>query len=172
MNAHAIGVVSTVAKPTIMWLFHATLRRPSTLAANTPGSLLSVSGPGSSVRLFNSALDGTCLFGNGGGVLNAEGTIESIGNTCGIAGGGKFVNVPANQLGLGTLVDNGGFTWSVMPTPNSLAIGRAATTWCLFAFGLDQRGYPRPAQGIGCDIGAVQANGTPLTPEVFADGFE
>ena len=177
MNAHAIGVVSTAAKPTIMWLIHATLRRPSTLNPNTPGSLLSVTGPGSSVRLFNSALDGTCLFGNGGGVLNAEGNIESVGNTCGIAGAGNYVNVPANQLGLGTLADNGGFTWSVMPAPGSYTIGRAATTWCqlLFAldtFGLDQRRYLRPAGGIGCDIGAVQANGVPLTPEVFADGFE
>ncbi len=172
MNAHAIGVVSTVPKPTLMWLLHATLRRPSTLAANTPGSLLSVSGPSSSVRLYNSALDGTCLFGNGGGVFHAVGTIESIGNTCGIAGGGNFVNVPAGQLGLGALAGNGGFTWTAMPAPASFAIGRADPSYCALVIGMDQRRYRRPTDGIGCDIGAVQANGTPPTPEVFADGFE
>lgn len=126
--AHAIGVRSTVADPTILWLLHATLRRPSSVAPNVPGSLLAVSGGGASVRFFNSVLDGTCAFANGGSVLQAVGSIESIGNTCGIAGSGNYVNVPPGQLGLGALADHGGFTRSVMPAAGSLAVGNADAT--------------------------------------------
>lgn len=169
MNAHAIGVVSTAAKPTIMWLFHATLRRAPSVPATTLGSLLSVSGAGSSVRLFNSVLDGTCLFGNGGGVLQSVGSIESIGNTCGIAGSGNYVNVPAGQLGLGALADNGGFTASSMPVAGSYVIGRADPLWCRFV-GIDQRRHVRPADGIGCDVGAVERGA--LADTLFADGFD
>lgn len=170
MNAHAIGVVSTAADPTIMWLFHATMRRPSSVAAATLGSLVSVSGGGSSVRLFNSVLDGTCLFGNGGSILQAQGSIESIGSTCGIAGNGNFVNVPAAQLGLGALADNGGFTWSVMPSAGSFVLGRANTTWCLFTTGIDQRRYVRPVDGVGCDVGAVERGA--VSDVLFQDGFD
>lgn len=172
MTAHGIGVVSTVNKPAVIRLIHATLRRAASVSAPTLGSVLAISGPGASVFLLNSVLDGTCRFGNGGGVANAVGTIESIGNTCGIAGAGNYVAVSANQLGLGTLADNGGFTWSVMPGNGSYVIDRASATWCPLAFGLDQRRYQRPADFTDCDIGAVEREGTPSTAELFADGFE
>lgn len=168
--AHAIGVLSTAANPTILWLFHATMRRPSTVAASTLGTLVSVSGGGASVRLFNSVLDGTCLFGNGGSVFQAVATIESIGSTCGIAGSGNFVNVPAGQLGLGALADNGGFTWSSMPTAASYVVGRADPTYCRFAFGLDQRRHVRPADAVGCDVGAIERGAVEDT--LFADDFD
>lgn len=168
--AHAIGVHTTAANPTILWLFHATMRRPSSVPATTLGSLVSVSGPGGSVRLFNSVLDGTCLFGNGGNILQAQGSIESIGNTCGIAGSGNFVNVPAAQLGLGALADNGGFSESVMPSSGSHVLGRANTTWCLFTTGIDQRRHVRPANGIDCDVGAVERGA--VADSLFANGFD
>lgn len=170
MPAHAIGVRSTAADPTIMRLFHMTLRRPPSVAADAPGSLLTVVGGGASVVLYNSLLDGTCSFANGGGVALAKGNVESIGNTCGIAGEGNFVNVPVGQLGLGALADNGGFTRSVMPSAGSYAIGRADPTGCFFAFGVDQRRYVRPADGVGCDIGAVERDA--VSDMLFADGFD
>lgn len=168
--AHAIGVRSTAANPTILWLFHVTMRRPSSVAANTLGSLLTVSGSSASVLLQNTLLDGTCAFSNGGSVAQAQGSIESIGSSCGIAGSGNFVNVPAGLLGLGALADNGGFTRSVMPSAGSYAVGRANATWCRFVYGIDQRRYLRPADGVDCDIGAVERGG--LADSLFASGFD
>lgn len=169
-TAHTLGAVSTAADPTILWVFHSTLRRASSVAASTLGSLVSVSGAGSSVRLFNSVLDGTCRFGNGGAILQALGSIESIGNTCGLVTGDNFVNVPAGQLGLGALADNGGFTRSVMPAAGSFTIDRGDETACLFAFGLDQRRHVRPGGGIDCDVGAVERDAP--TDSLFADAFD
>ena len=170
INSHAIGVRTTTADPTIMWLFHVTMRRPTTVPATTLGSLLAVSGTGGSVRLFNTALDGTCKFLSGGSVLQAVGSIESIGNSCGIAGAGNLVNVPAAQLGLGTLADHGGYTHTFLPAAGSVLVGAASPTWCPFTFGIDQRRYVRPAGWIGCDVGAVEAGS--ISDVLFADGFE
>lgn len=171
-HAHAIGVVSTAANPSMMWLFHATMRRPAAMAASEQGSLLRISGAGAYVLLKNSVVDGTCLFNNGGSVMQAEGSIESPGNTCGLDIATNFVGITQNQLRLGALADNGGFTWSAKPNTGSVAINRATTNGCLPIAGMDQRRYLRPAGGIGCDIGAVEVEGVPETPEIFDDGFE
>ena len=102
-HAHAIGVVSTAANPSMMWLFHATMRRPAAMAASEQGSLLRISGAGAYVLLKNSVFDGTCLFNNGGSVMQAEGSIESPGNTCGLDIATNFVGITQNQLRLGAL---------------------------------------------------------------------
>lgn len=53
---------------------------------------------------------------------------------------------------LGALADNGGFSRTMLPNTGSAAINTAASSSCPLT---DQRAVPR-AQGIRCDIGAVE----------------
>jgi hypothetical protein len=165
---HAIGVYANSADPTILWMFHATLRRATSLTDATQGSLLTVRGGNSNVRLFNSVIAGSCAFGSGGALFQAEGNIESPGNTCGL-GSGNDTGVLFLQLHLGTFGDHGGFTHTYEPTLGSFLIDQAKETWCLFA-PLDQRRHVRPAGGVACDIGAVESGA--IADTIFADGVD
>ncbi len=169
-HGHTIGVDVTNSTPTSFWLFNATLRRASIVPSNLQGSVLSVKGTAANVRLYNSLVDGTCAFGSGGVLFQAEGNIESIGNTCGLLGvNNNRFNIPAIQLRIGSLADHGGFTETYLPASGSALLDTATPVWCQ-ASAIDQRRYLRPAGGIDCDIGAVEAGAAQDT--IFSDGFD
>jgi hypothetical protein len=59
---------------------------------------------------------------------------------------------------LGVLKDNGGPTWTEMPSPSSLAVNQGNPAGCAGISGtltVDQRGVKRPI-GAACDLGAVE----------------
>jgi predicted outer membrane repeat protein len=85
---------------------------------------------------YNLSADNSCAF-----FLNQTGDVN---------------NTPAQ---LGALADNGGATWTYLPTASSPLIDAAP---CLPDFGMDQRGVSRP-QSAACDIGAVERQPTPPT---------
>ena len=164
-----IGVPVTSNVSTLVWLFQTTMVRSNSVPASTPGSLLTVRGASANVRVFNSVLSGTCAFVSGGAMFQAIGNIESPGDTCEFPSSDNDVNVPGGMLQLGTLGDHGGFTETFEPEPGSVLIDNAVPIWCTLSR-LDQRRYVRPAGGIGCDIGAVEAGAGP--DSIFSDDFE
>jgi hypothetical protein len=167
---HTIGAYNNSSTPAIVWLFHVTMRRSAALEDDTPGSLLTVRGPTTDVRVENSALRGTCGFGGGGAILHGVGNAESIGDTCGLDPATNLVDMSPSQFAMGGLEEHGGFTRSFYPAPRlSFLIDAADLAFCE-AFGpLDQRRYARPA-GDGCDIGAVESEA--VEDSIFADAFE
>ena len=61
---------------------------------------------------------------------------------------------------------------TLLPGPGSAAVDAGDPATCGTApHDVDQRGVSRP-QGQACDIGAVEVEGVPETPEIFDDGFE
>ena len=168
---HTIGVYNNSSTPTIVWLFHVTMRRSLALDDATVGSLLTVRGPTTDVRIANSALYGTCGFGGGGAILQGIGNAEAAGDTCGLDAATNQVDLGPSQLALGSLADYGGFTRSFLPNSRlSVLVDAADEAFCA-AFGvLDQRGYARPAEGIGCDVGAIEVDA--VADVIFADAFE
>ena len=167
---HTIGVYNNGSAPSILWLFHATMRRSIVLEDDTVGSLLTVRGPSADVRVDNSALRGTCAFGGGGEITQATGNAESVGDTCTFDPATNLVEVSSFELSLGDLADHGGFTQTFYPTRASVLLDAAAEGFCMLFAPLDQRGYVRPADGIACDIGAVEV--AALSDAIFADGFD
>jgi hypothetical protein len=77
-------------------------------------------------------------------------------------------NQANTQAALGPLADNGGWTDTHMPLPESPLIDSGI---CLPGVTTDQRGASRP-HGPACDIGAVEAGALANGNTVFADGFE
>jgi len=59
-------------------------------------------------------------------------------------------NIVQPNLTIGSLRDNGGPTWTMMPPPDSPAVDAGQCN-----LPEDQRGVPRP-QGLACDIGSVE----------------
>ncbi|MEO8011050.1 MAG: choice-of-anchor Q domain-containing protein, partial [Dokdonella sp.] len=167
---HAIGVRAGSSEPTILWMFHATMRRASTLTATTVGSLLSIRGSAANVRVLNSLVDGTCAISEGGAMFQAVGNIESTGFTCGMNTTINQLGVPANALRIGSLAEHGGFTRTFLPQAGSPLLGNASSTWCPFTFGIDQRRFVRPTTWVGCDVGAVEAGA--VSDLLFDDDFE
>jgi len=100
----------------------------------------------------------------GTGSINDHGGNLDAGTSCGFG----TANSNAN-LDLGPLQNNGGPTQTMMPGPNSAAIGAGLGSACSASpvDGLDQRGASR-SQGSTCDSGAVEV----VTDRIFADGFE
>jgi hypothetical protein len=167
---HTIGVYNNSSTPTILWLLHVTMRRSLALTDTTTGSLLTVRGPTTDVRVDNSALHGTCGFGGGGAIVQGVGNAEASGDTCGFDAATNQVDVNASQLALGDLDDHGGFTRSFYPNDRLSVLVDAADDAFCSAFGeLDQRGYARPA-GERCDIGAIEVDA--IADSIFADAFE
>jgi hypothetical protein len=74
------------------------------------------------------------------------------------------------KLDLRAFANNGGPTLTMIPGPNSDAIGQGVTSACINApiNNLDQRGYIRSS--IGCASGAVDPNGS-VKDSIFFDGF-
>ena len=69
------------------------------------------------------------------------------------------------SAGLGALGDNGGSTWTHLPSVTSPLLGGANDALCVDE---DQRGSDRP--DTNCDTGAVERGVRPPTP-IFIDGF-
>jgi hypothetical protein len=167
---HTIGVYNNGSAPSILWLFHATMRRSIVLEDDTIGSLLTVRGPSADVRVDNSALRGTCGFGGGGAIAQATGNAESVGDTCTFDPATNLIDVSPFEISLGDLIDHGGFTDTFYPTRNSILLDTADAAFCALLAPLDQRGYVRPAEGIECDVGAVEVGA--VADSIFADDFE
>lgn len=171
-NGHTIAVDVTSSTSTLFWLFHATLRRAPGVSANVAGSVLRVNGSSSNlnVRVYNSLLDGTCAFGPGAALFQAEGNVESTNDTCNLLGlNNNRPSMPAALLRIGTLADHGGFTKTYLPASDSVLLETATPIWCQFN-PLEQRRYLRPTGGIGCDVGAVEAGA--MSDQLFEHGFE
>ncbi len=161
----AIGFRNATGAP--LTLRHVTIVPPAFMPAGIVGTAIGGHGHGVTLDIANSIVRGSC--GMNSSVLgNNIGNIESPGNTCGLDTQGNSVNVSTASLALGALGENGGPTPTYLPAAGSLAIDRASTPQCL---PVDQRHYTRPG-GVRCDVGAVEADGIPNTPDVFADGFE
>ena len=114
------------------------------------------------IAIFNSLVGGTCA---GPAIaMTAHGSVESPGDTCGMAAMDNQINVPDEDLHLGALADNGGATLTLYPNAGSVLIDAAAAN----CEGVDQRGLVR---NVGaCDVGAVEAGAT-LADDIFADNF-
>jgi len=167
---HTIGVYNDGSAQAILWLFHATMRRSIVLEDDTVGSLLTVRGIASDVRVDNSALRGTCGFGGGGAIAQAVGNAESVGDTCTFDPATNQIDVSSFDLSLGDLADNGGFTQTFYPSRVSILLDAASEGFCMLFAPLDQRGYARPADGTACDIGAVEVDA--VSDSIFADDFD
>lgn len=131
-----------------------------TVAANTAANGSAI-GDGDQITLANSIVSGTCA---GSPVTTLGGNIESPGDNCGVHGTGDLFAVPAGQLALAPLDDNGGIRLTHLPGPSSVAINAARAVHCLST---DQRGLERPI-GSGCDIGSVEVD----PDAIFVNGFE
>lgn len=100
---------------------------------------------------------GTLLSGecDGDGVVISDGyNVESPGDSCGFDRPADRVNVRAEDLKLGPLIDNGGLTMTHALGEGSVAIDGVPAPEC--AVEEDQRGVSRP-QGDACDIGAFES---------------
>lgn len=99
------------------------------------------------------------IDGDGGGEITTIGhNIESPGDTCGLdTNKGDLVNVGADDLKLGPLLDNGGPSETHALGAGSVAIDRIPAEECVDADGealtTDQRGEPRDSV---CDVGAFE----------------
>ena len=106
----------------------------------------------------NSAVDGNCF--NSGGAIHSGGHNLEDGNSCDFTDLGDMVEtLPL----LGPLQYNGGATPTHALASNSPAIGNGDNDLCPL---VDQRGVVRP-QGLGCDIGAYEFNGSATRFKVF-----
>jgi len=85
-------------------------------------------------------------------LTNGGGNIESPTADCGFDDPTDQTQVPASELRLGPLADNGGGTRTHLPLTDSPAIDGGVLGECLAT---DQTGVARP-QGLGCDVGAVE----------------
>jgi predicted outer membrane repeat protein len=156
------------------FLRNATLVPSAAPPAGAAGTILRLNHPtlaGVNLIVYNNILLGSCSFLNSDTVFDtARNNIEDA-NTCRLllAGGStdNQVNVLPSAIALQPLGDNGGPTDTRLPGRGSIAIDEGTNSLCPF---VDQRGYAR-SDGT-CDVGAVEVSGTPITPEVFADGFE
>jgi hypothetical protein len=109
-----------------------------------------------------------CL--NGFGSFQSEGENLDTDGSCVALDADNFTQVTSQALALGPLQNNGGPTPTHLPGPASVA--RDAVPVCTYLAApltVDQRGVARPQFGA-CDLGSVEA--APLTPAIFADGFE
>ena len=124
--------------------------------------LLAPECPPGTLTIRNTILDGQCM--GAPDVLSLGGNIESPGNTCWLIPGIDLINVPATQLGLGPLANNGGPTETQALAPFSIALDRISEPECVDGNGFplltDQRGVPRP-QGPACDSGAFELGDGP-----------
>jgi len=112
---------------------------------------------GGSATLRNTIVEGDCA--SNPAVISLGGNIESEGNTCGLDHPTDQVWLPAPELNLQPLGDNGGSTQTHALGPGSDAIDWIDPNECVDAAGLplttDQRGEARPS-GPACDVGAFE----------------
>jgi hypothetical protein len=115
---------------------------------------------------FNTAAEGGDNCGNVTGFSAPSSNIDT-GTSCNMGtGSGNQENVLAGDLDLGALADNGGPTLTRAIGPDSAALDAAPDCGGLVD---DQRGLTR-AQGIDCDVGAVELEYFDLTAVVAGTG--
>ena len=51
-----------------------------------------------------------------------------------------------------------------------MLVDAADESFCALFGEFDQRGYARPADGVGCDVGAIEVDA--VADAIFADAFE
>jgi hypothetical protein len=128
----------------------------STVSGNAESGI--VNDAGASLTLRNTLVDGGC--DDQGDAVSLGHNIESPGSSCGLDPNGTDLdNVPAEQLNLQPLADNGGPTMTHALGTGSIAIDSIPEADCVGPDGepltTDQRGEPRPA-GAECDVGAFE----------------
>lgn len=121
---------------------------------------------GKAPKLGNTLVSGSCFHGGTSAPFDAVlGNVESPGNTCNLTASFSTASVPAANLLLGALADNGGPTPTHLPQATSALVGAG---WNITCAQFDQRGYVR-ADG-DCDTGAVERGA--LDDVIFRDAFE
>jgi hypothetical protein len=131
----------------------------STVSGNTAdfGGGMENSG---TLTLTSTLVDGDCELWWANPLDSNGYNIESPGNTCGFDQPTDQVDVPAADLNLGELADNGGPTQTHKPGDGDFGLGSVAidqipTVDCRAT--TDQRGQPRPeTDGTMCDVGSVE----------------
>jgi len=112
-----------------------------------------------SLSLASTIVSGNTANDCDGEVSSYGYNLESPGDTCGLDGEGDQTGVPADQLRLGPLADNGGGTETHALESGSAAINQIREAACVDPNGdlltTDQRGEPRPS-GDACDVGAFE----------------
>jgi hypothetical protein len=157
----AVGGALTLTNSTLSGNFpneiYAAADSSTTLAAATISSADAESGVPTiftagalTLTMVNSVLSGLC---NEDVAVSGGNNVESPGDTCGLGGIGDNVGVPAGQLNLGPLQQNGGPTQTHQPGAGSVAIDAIDPADCEVED--DQRGIARP-QGADCDVGSVE----------------
>lgn len=137
------------------------LTGPADPEAPTPAEVwLDVSGANDELRFLHSAVGtpGIPTCGGDATAVVAEGGNFFTDHSCPTSVTGSDI-LDGGDPELGALGDNGGATPTMVPMPGSPLRDRVsvADERCS---GVDQRGIPRP-QGLGCDIGAVEAEVDP-----------
>lgn len=154
---------------TRMTLVHVTF---SGNAAARGGAIYN-SGANSNVENSGPTLRGVILWGNSASIagpeMHNEGAAPKIHDSI-VAGGcptaAQCQGLVSGNPALGALADNGGFSRTMLPNTGSAAINAAANVSCTT---VDQRNVPR-AQGVKCDIGAVEVESPACYVKADASG--
>jgi hypothetical protein len=155
INSTLSGNVVDGSGAAILNTQYATLTITScTLSGNTSAWDNGITGGAMSVR--NTIIDGDCRNVS---TDSEGGNIESSSDTCGLGEAGDQTGVPAIELNLGALANNGGPTDTHEVRAGSIAIDVVAEQRCVDPQGnplsRDQRGEERP-QGSACDVGSFE----------------
>lgn len=112
---------------------------------------------GNRMEITNSLIVGNVNDCGGGGSFVPVGTasFDSDGSCVGFGFGPGLTTQPASAVGLGSLADNGGPTWTRAISAASVAVDAGANPDCPAT---DQRGFLR--NDGACDIGAYEAGAT------------
>ena len=131
----------------------------------TTGPELIFAGVGTEyVKFSNSIVQGLCTGGSLA-YVSEGGNVESTGDSCGF-GAADLTNVSAGDLGLLSMMNNGGPTSTRGLGTGSVALGFGIPSSCEAQ---DQRTLMR--DDGACDAGAFEAGAT-TSALIFADGFE
>jgi len=160
-----IGVYAGPGQPPRLRIVHGSILRSNLMQPGGPGPVFGVRGPVADVRFDNSIVIGDCAFQSGAAGPAGQGNVTSE-TSCGLDMGINITNVPPDQMNLRPAGYWGGFTPSRPPTSFSTAVAVANPDYCT---PVDQRGAPRPANGIACDVGSVQHE---VEMPMFSSGFE
>jgi len=150
-----IAMVGTLEGPSSLTISN------TTIAENTApvGSAIWAAGDSPELRLLGTIVAGVCEEGAGTVTWESLGSnIESPGDTCNLSEMSDQPDVGPDQLKLGPLGDDGGFTETHAPEAGSVAIDAMSPEDCALSLPEplgDQRYVNRPV-GAACDAGSVE----------------
>lgn len=161
-NSTFVGNIASqggaLSSPGTTTVTHATM----TANQSTSSSSAGIDRNGGVLQVYYSIIGGNVRT-NGSPASDCSGTPELIGlnlvtDTSGCNPVGEVLVFPAAELGLGSLADNGGPTFTVgllegSPALNAVLI--APGGGCVSGIAVDQRGTVRPVDA-GCDLGAYE----------------